>query len=91
MKVFLTVIAKKFKLMNLSYSRKTVAGAIVKTNSSYKEFVDLVADILANSDIELKQTVALEYLADLNIIINKRYSDIGVALDKARRIRNRRG
>lgn len=87
---FLNSYSEKFKLMNLSYSRKTVAGAIVKTDSSYKEFVDLVADILANSDIELKQTVALEYLADLNIIINKRYSDVGVALDKARRIRNRR-
>lgn len=88
---FLNSYSEKFKLMNLSYSRKTVAGAIVKTDSSYKEFVDLVADILANSDIELKQTVALEYLADLNIIINKRYSDVGVALNKARRIRNRRG
>lgn len=88
---FLNSYSERFKLMNLSYSRKTVAGAIVKTDSPYKEFVDLVADILANNEIELKQTVALEYLADMNIIINKRYSDIGVALDKARRIRNRRG
>ena len=60
-------------------------------DSHLNEFVDVVAAVLADSNIELKETAAISYLVENNLIVNKRYGDIGRALEKARRIRNRKG
>ena len=88
---FIHGYSRKYMLINNGYSRSIVPGAIVKKDSHLKEFVDVIAAVIADSDIELKETTALSFLAVNNLIVNKRYGDIRLALDKARRIRNRKG
>ena len=68
-----------------------VAGAIALKGGAYTEFVDICAHALAVSGIELKKSVALNYLAEINLITRRSYKDIDVAMTKARQIRNRKG
>ena len=88
---FIHGYSRNYKLINNGYSRNIVPGAIVKMDSHLNEFVDVVAAVLADSSIELKETAAISFLVENNLIVNKRYGDIGRALEKARRIRNRKG
>lgn len=88
---FINGYSNNYKLINNGYSRSIVPGAIVKKDSRLKEFIDVVAAVLADSNIELKESTALSFLVDNHLIVNKRYGDIRLALDKARRIRNRKG
>lgn len=88
---YLMYYSKKYELINNGTSLNNVAGAVVKRGGTYSEFVDICADVLANSDIELKKDSALDYLALQNLITRRSYRDIDVAITKARQIRNRKG
>jgi len=66
-----------------------VAGAIVKRNNSYNEFVDVCASILAYSNIVLDKNSALDYLVGKNLITRRSYKDIDSAIHKAKYIRER--
>ena len=88
---YLMYYSKKFTLINNGTSLNNVAGAVVKRGGVYAEFVDICADVLANSDIELKRNIALDVLAKQNLITRRSYRDIDVAITKARQIRNRKG
>ena len=55
-----------------------------------KEFVDVCAAALAESGVSLKKTEALNYLADVNLITQRRYKDIETATRKASQIRARK-
>ena len=65
-------------------------GAIVKRDGAYTEFVDVCAAVLADSYIELKKDAALNYLADRNMITQRRYKNIELAIQKAGQIRARK-
>lgn len=88
---FLIYHSKKFVLVNNGTSLNNVAGAIALKDGAYTEFVDICAHVLAESGIELKKSVALNYLAEINLITRRSYKDIDVAMTKARQIRNRKG
>lgn len=88
---YLMYYSKKFALVNNGTSLNNVAGAVIKRDGEYSEFVDICADVLANSDIELKRNIALDFLATQNLITRRRYRDIDIAITKARQIRNRKG
>lgn len=88
---YLMYYSKKFALVNNGTSLNNVAGAVIKRGGEYSEFVDICADVLANSDIELKRNIALDFLATQNLITRRSYRDIDVAITKARQIRNRKG
>lgn len=88
---YLMHYSKKYALINNGTSLNNVAGAVVKRGGAYSEFVDICADVLANSDIELKKDSALDYLAMQNLITRRSYRDIDVAITRARQIRNRKG
>jgi hypothetical protein len=88
---YLMQYSKKYALVNNGTSLNNVAGAVVKRGGAYSEFVDICAEVLANSDIELKKDSALDYLAIQNLITRRSYRDIDVAITKARQIRNRKG
>lgn len=88
---YLMYYSKKFTLINNGTSLNNVAGAVVKRGGVYAEFVDICADVLANSNIELKRNIALDVLAKQNLITRRSYRDIDVAITKARQIRNRKG
>ena len=67
------------------------AGAIVKQASSFKDFNDLLVDILANSNIVLDKDSALEYLRQQGYIARRRYSDIGRIITEAKVVRSKKG
>lgn len=87
---FLISYSKKFTLLNNGLSQNNVAGAIVKKNGKIKEFEDACAAVLAESQIELKKSDALNYLADVNMITRRSYKDLDSAIRKATQIRNRK-
>ena len=88
---YLLYFSKKFCLVNNGTSLNNVAGAVAKRDGQFTQFVDICAQALADSGIELKKAVALNYLAEINLITRRSYRDIEIAMTKARQIRNRKG
>ena len=87
---FLISYSKKFMLLNNGQSLHNVAGAIVKKDGKIQEFVDACAAVLSESQIELKKSEALNYLADVDMITRRSYKDLDAAIRKATQIRNRK-
>lgn len=88
---YLMYFSSQFMLVNNGRSLGNVAGAVVKKGNEYNDFVNVCADVLANSDCVLTKDKALEYLADLNFLTRRSYSKIDDAISKAKQIRNKRG
>ena len=88
---FVTNYSQKFILLHIGYSANVCAGAIVKQASSFKNFNDLLVDILANSNIMLNEDSALEYLRQQGYIARRRYSDIGRIVTEAKVVRSKKG
>ena len=82
--------SKKLMLLNNGMALNNAPGAIVKRGSAYTEFVDVCAAILADSGVQLKKDTALNYLADQNLITQRRYKHIELAIQKATQIRARK-
>lgn len=78
-------------LLNNGSALHNVAGAIVKRKGSIQEFVDACAVVLADSHVDLKKDLALNYLSDVNMITQRRYKDIDIALQKAKQLRAQKG
>lgn len=88
---FVANYSQKFMLLHIGYSANVCAGAIVKQASSFKNFSDLLIDILANSNIVLNEDSALEYLRQQGYIARRRYSDIGRIVTEAKVVRSKKG
>lgn len=88
---YLLHYSEKFCLVNNGISLNNVAGAVAKKDGKFTQFVDICAQALADSGIELKKAIALNYLADINLITRRSYKELDVAMTKARQIRNRKG
>ena len=88
---FVTNYSQKFILLHIGYSANVCVGAIVKQASSFKNFNDLLVDILANSNIMLNEDSALEYLRQQGYIARRRYSDIGRIVTEAKVVRSKKG
>lgn len=88
---FVANYSQKFMLLHIGYSANVCAGAIVKQASSFKDFNNLLVDILANSNIVLDEDSALEYLRQQGYIARRRYSDIGRIVTEAKVVRSKKG
>lgn len=88
---FLLHYSKKYTLVNNGTSLNNVAGAIARKDGEFTQFVDVCAQALADSNVELKKAIALNYLAEVNLITRRSYKELETAMTKARRIRNRKG
>lgn len=88
---FVAKYSKKFKLFHIGYNEKKCAGAIVKQTARYKDFNELLIDILANSNIMLDEYSALEYLYQQGYIARRRYQNIGRILTEAKVVRPKKG
>lgn len=88
---FVANYSHKFTLLHIGYNANLCAGAIVKQSAAFKDFDDLLVDILANSNIELNETAALEYLRQKGYIARRRYSEIGKILTEAKVVRSKKG
>ena len=83
--------SKKFDFYTFNYSLAACPGIIVRKKSGIGSFVEAVAFVLANSNIELTQKTALNYLCSIGILLNEKYQHISKSVDKAKEIRRRRG
>ena len=83
--------SRKFMLLHIGYNANVCAGAIVKKESSIKEFNDVLVDILAKSNVELDEDSALEYLCQQGYIARRRYSEIGRIVTEAKVVRSKKG
>lgn len=88
---FVANYSQKFKLFHIGYRANVCSGAIVKQASSFRDFNDLLIDVLANSNITLDEDSALEYLRQQGYIARRRYSDIGRILTEAKVVRSKKG
>lgn len=88
---YLMYFSKKYALSNNGRSLNNVAGALVRKDTGYDDFVNVCADVLANGDVTLTKAKALDYLADQNLLTRRSYAKIDEAISKARQIRNKKG
>lgn len=88
---FVAKYSQKFTLFHICYSASVCAGAIVKRTSSFKNFEEVLIDILVNNDIILDEDTALEYLCQKGYIGRRRYRDIGKILTEAKVVRSKKG
>ena len=88
---FVKSYSKKYDLLSNGFSLNNVAGAVSKKTGVIHEFVDACASVLADAPIDLNKQESLNYLAEINMITRRSYRDIDLAINKATRIRNRKG
>lgn len=65
-----------YKLIHIGFNSDSCAGAIVKRTSVIETFNDLIRDVIASSEADMKKEDALQYLYDLGYIARKRFDDI---------------
>ena len=90
LETYLMLFSKEYSLLNNGRSLNNVAGAVVRRESGYNDFIDVCADVLAKSDCTLTKNKALDYLGEVNLLTRRSYRKIDEALGKARQIRNRK-
>ncbi len=83
--------SKKFKLLHIGFNASRPVGAIVKRNSRYNDFDELVVMELTTSQIPLDRENALQYLVDIGLLARKNYKGIEQALSSAKLQRSRKG
>jgi hypothetical protein len=88
---YVSDFSKKYKLLHVGFTASTPVGAIVKRNSNYENFDELITTVLANSNISLNTQTALQYLVDIGMMARKKYTGIERILMKAKQQRIQKG
>lgn len=87
---FLLIGSKRFKLLYGGHLNKNnVSGTVVRCNSQFKSFDDVVIYALATSEIRLTKNEALDFLANEGYIVQRRFATIDNLLIKANELRNK--
>ncbi|MEG1300782.1 MAG: hypothetical protein RSC93_08775 [Erysipelotrichaceae bacterium] len=88
---FVYLYSHKFNLLHASsFSKKKCYGVIVKKNSEYDDFEDVIVDVLAKSNAPLNQKQALDYLTVNGYLSKKAFSNMEIVINKAINKRNRK-
>ena len=82
--------SQKYMLLHSSFNGTECAGAIVKCSASIDSFDDLIVDLLANNQIEMKKAPVLQFLSDKGYLARRRYSEIESLIIKANAQRQRK-
>ena len=77
-----------FRLLHTEYAATRATGVIIRKTSKLTDYVEVVADALAKSDVPLTEKDALNYLFNEGYITVRRYAAMTEALRKAGFIRN---
>lgn len=86
---YVAAYSQKYMLLHTSYNTTKCVGAIVKRTAGIRTFDDLIVAVLVNSNIELIEEAALQFLVDSGYLARRKYS-IQPLLIQARAQRNRR-
>lgn len=82
--------SQKYMLLHSSFNGTECAGAIVKRPAGIDSFDDLIVDLLANNQIEMKKAPVLQFLSDKGYLARRRYSEIESLIIKANAQRQRK-
>ena len=82
--------SQKYMLLHSSFNGTECAGAIVKRSAGINNFDDLIVDLLANNQIEMKKAPVLQFLSDKGYLARRRYSEIESLIIKANAQRQRK-
>lgn len=82
--------SKRYYLMHGGYNKNTVVGAMVKKETAYDSFDDLIVDVIAESGVTLQKKDVLKYLSDNGFIARRTYTGIEALMIKARAKRNKK-
>lgn len=82
--------SQKYMLLHSSFNGTECAGAIVKRSAGIDSFNDLIVDLLANNQIEMKKSPVLQFLSDKGYLARRRYSEIESLIIKANAQRQRK-
>ena len=82
--------SQKYMLLHSSFNGTECAGAIVKRSAGINSFDDLIVDLLANNQIEMKKAPVLQFLSDKGYLARRRYSEIESLIIKANAQRQRK-
>jgi hypothetical protein len=83
--------SRNYELMHSSFNAYNCVGAIVKRNTGIKDFNDLIANVLADSNIIHTKESALQYLYDNGFLARRRYTEIEQIIINANGLRIQRG
>lgn len=83
--------SRNYELMHSSFNAYNCVGAIVKRNSGIKDFNDLIANVLADSNIIHTKESALQYLYDNGFLARRRYTEIEQIIINANGLRIQKG
>ena len=75
--------SQKYMLLHSGFNGSECTGAIVKRSAGIDSFDDLIVDLLANNQIEMKKTPVLQFLSDKGYLARRRYSEIESLIVKA--------
>ena len=87
---YVAFFSKKFRLLHGNFNKNCTVGAIVRKNSKFDTFDDLVIEILANSNIALQKKEGLDYLAAKGYIARRSYTNIDALIIDALAKRNQK-
>ena len=76
--------SQKFTLLHAGFGETDCCGAVVRRNTSIKEFSDLVRDILAHSDAWETKEDALSLLVDEGYLQKKQFAQLDEILPQAK-------
>ncbi|MDR3259971.1 MAG: hypothetical protein LBT51_10230 [Fusobacteriaceae bacterium] len=79
--------SKKYQLFPATFNTNSSVGAIIKKSSKYKNFEEILTDVLAKSKINLSADIAVAYLYEQGFIGRRSYAKIGQILTNAKRLR----
>lgn len=82
--------SQKYMLLHSGFNGTECAGAIVKRSAGIDSFDDLIVDLLANNQIEMKKAPVLQFLSDKGYLARRRYSEIESLIIKAKAQRQRK-
>lgn len=83
--------SRNYELMHSSFNAYNCVGAIVKRNTGIKDFNDLIANVLADSNIIHTKESALQYLYDNGFLARRRYTEIEQIIINANGLRIQKG
>lgn len=87
---YLLTSSKKYKYLHPSFLGKDgIVGAIVKSDSSLLSYEDVLTQALAESDVEIKESTASDYLFELGLVARRKSAIVKKILLKAKERRNR--
>lgn len=84
---YLYSYSKMFILKHKAFNKTSVAGAIVRKNSCFTDYLDIMALALANADISLDEKSSLDFLAQNGYIERRRLNTINEVIRKAEKMK----